>query len=884
MKKFLLIAVAAFGMLMTACSKDEVAQPVAEKSTVTFSVATPELSTRAHGDGLSATALAYAVYNRADKALLFKGTATMSALTATVKIPFVNGMTYDVLFWAAAPESPYTVDWTAKTVGYTDAAALDSNSEKYDAFYYFLTGDELPKITGPVTKTVELKRPFAQLNIKTNDAKEAKQSGVEVKNVKVVVKNGYSSFDLAAGAGKDKNDVTFDFAAKQENANTEGVQLLAVNYLFTGGEKSLVDVEFTYTDVNGKVAATGEVMEFAAVPVQRNYRTNIVGSLLTSEGNFNIVTLPGFDGEPGHEYGVVSTAEAAQYALDHAVPGTTIQLAEGVNYGTLYLRPSATNPSTKVIDWVANNYRYETLTVYDNVTIVGAEGATVDAIKIEGGTYYNTPHSQSSTYPIMLSLIELKNFVVDGVTFTGKGGYDPQGYGNAINLSGNNIKVNGLTVKNCILDNADDNARFIYKTESTSHVHNYTYNGEALTFIPSQKDITMTGCTLNGGYIGIELRETENVTITNNTFNVANRNILLPVNSGFTYSGNVNIIGNVSNNAQERFVRMSGAGDANVVIKNNTILDYTGSDADYIKVTDGNNVTIENNIMGSSYGSLIIAPNGTNSQIIVSDKEGLLKLPELFANWTTEFTDGNGNGWINYANGAGKDFYYSHYWTIKLEADIDLNNETIDPIIIKHPVSTGAPAFDGNNHTIKNAEIVTDATAENAAGLFNSPYVSFKNLKLDNIHVTGSNVGNSNAGILSGVANGNVQNITITNSSVTGGKYTGGVVGSGYTNVRNCTLTNCVVKGGYKLGGIIGYICTENDTAGNVTGNTLTDCEVNGIGNGVFAGGKSEYIMGRVVGHYNCNGTCNNNTITNMATSATANIGKIQSGCNVVEQ
>ena len=334
MKKFLLMAVAAMGLLFTACSKDEVAQSVAEKSTVTFSVATPELSTRAHGDGESATALAYAVYNRADNALLFQGTKTMSNLTATVEIPFVNGMTYDVLFWAAAPESPYTVDWDAKTVGYTNAAALVGNSEKYDAFYYFLTGDELPEITGPVTKTVELKRPFAQLNIKTNDAKEAAQSGVEVKNVKVVVKNGYSSFDLAAGAGKDKNDVTFDFAAKQENANAEGVQLLAVNYLFTGGEKSLVDVEFTYTDVNGKVAAAGEVMEFAAVPVQRNYRTNIVGSLLTSEGKFNIETKPGFEGEHDHSVAVATPEDIN--ALIQNPDVTTVELGAGVYNIDLY--------------------------------------------------------------------------------------------------------------------------------------------------------------------------------------------------------------------------------------------------------------------------------------------------------------------------------------------------------------------------------------------------------------------------------------------------------------------------------------------------------------------------------------------------------------------
>ena len=872
------MAVVAFGMLATACSKDEVAQPVVggEESIATFTVEAPVMATRAHGDGLTATDLTVLVYQRGGD-LLFEKEAEMVGLKATIELPFVNGMEYDLVFWAEAENSPYALNKANKSVTYTNAAALVSNSEDYDAFYAYV--NDIPEITGPVTKTVELKRPFAQLNIKTNDAAKAEQSDVVVEDVKVVVKKGYSAFDFVTGNGINQEDVTFGFATTETTTD-----LLAVNYLFTGGEKSLVDVEFTYTDVNGKVDAAGEVMEFASVPVQRNYRTNIVGSLLTSEGKFNIEIKPGFDGEPGHEYGVVSTAEAAQYALDHAVPGTTIQLAEGVNYGTLYLRPSATNPSTKDIDWVGNNYRYETLTVYDNVTIVGAEGATVDAIKIEGGTYYNTPHSQSSTYPIMLSLIELKNFVVDGVTFTGKGGYDPQGHGNAINLSGNNIKVNGLTVKNCILDNNDDNARFIYKTESTSHVHNYTYDGEALTFIPSQKDITMTGCTLNGGYIGIELRETENVTITNNTFNVANRNILLPVNSGFTYSGNVNIIGNVSNNAQERFVRADGMGDAVVVIKDNTILDYEAADADYIKVTNGNNVTIENNIFGRAYYSLILVPDGDNSQIIVSDKEGLLKLTDLFANWAALFTDGNGETFTNYANGAGTDFYYSSYWTINLVADIDLNNETIDPIIIKHPVNTGASVFNGNNHQIKNAKIVTDPNTENEAGLFDaSTRMTMKNLKLDNIHVTGSNIGNSTAGILSGSINYAVQDITITNSSVTGGKYTGGVVGYGYTDVLNCELNNVVVKGGYKLGGLIGYICASGSNTGDVTGNTLTDCEVNGIGGGVFAGGKSEYIIGKLVGNYNCNGTCQNNTIVNMTTDATNNIGKTEAGCTVVE-
>jgi hypothetical protein len=219
---------------------------------------------------------------------------------------------------------------------------------------------------------------------------------------------------------------------------------------------------------------------------------------------------------------------------------------------------------------------------------------------------------------------------------------------------------------------------------------------------------------------------------------------------------------------------------------------------------------------------------------------------------------------------------------ISLNADIDLKNNTVDPIKLWVGESTGAPTFDGNNHTIRNAKIVTDVTTENEVGLFDAAKCNVKNLKLDNIHVTGSNVGSSTAGILAGSCNERVDNVTITNSSVIGGKYTGGVVGYGYTDITNCTLTNVTVKGGYKLGGIIGYICATSN-AGDVTGNTLTGCTVDGIGGGVFAGGKSEYIIGKIVGNYNCNGTCNNNTVTNMTSSASAAIGKIEAGKTVTQ-
>ena len=338
MKKFLLIAVAAFGMLMTACSKDEVAQPVGgEESVVTFTISTPELATRAHGDGLTATVLKYAVYNRVDGSKLFEGQPeTITDKTAIVDIPFVNGMTYDVLFWAEAPTSPYAVNFDAKTVAYANADDLDSNSEAYDAFYAYV--NDIPTISGPVTKSVVLKRPFAQLNIITNDATEAAQSGVTVKDVKVVVEGAYTDFDLANHKGLTKGTVTFDTAAAQTTTN-----VLAVNYLFPAAEKSLVDVEFTYTDMAGKLGTNGLTKEFATVPIQRNYRTNIVGSLLTSDGTFDVVIEKNFETEE-HDVEVVSVASAVEL-VDEITNGDADQviLTGDINLNDLLSRAADKN-------------------------------------------------------------------------------------------------------------------------------------------------------------------------------------------------------------------------------------------------------------------------------------------------------------------------------------------------------------------------------------------------------------------------------------------------------------------------------------------------------------------------------------------------------------
>ncbi|MBR2424099.1 MAG: fimbrillin family protein [Tidjanibacter sp.] len=268
----------------------------------------------------------------------------------------------------------------------------------------------------------------------------------------------------------------------------------------------------------------------------------------------------------------------------------------------------------------------------------------------------------------------------------------------------------------------------------------------------------------------------------------------------------------------------------------------------------------------------------TSRTLTISTVEAFKMLNELNANWAAYFSNGLGTAYSNYATvngGKGTDYYYKWDWTLKLNTDIDLENIDYVPTNL-----AGWGVFDGQGHTIKNVKITTDPATENEAGLFNCDgSCAIRNVVLDNVHVVGSLVGGSTAGILASDCHAGVDKITISNSSVWGGKYTGGVVGYGYTSVTNCKLTDCTVKGGYKLGGVIGYICSSGG-AKKVDGHELIDCTVKGA-DGQYAGGKDKYIIGTIVGNYNCDGSCLNNTVSGMTTDAIANIGEIEAGKNV---
>ena len=330
MKRYLLssFTIAAAALLVTSCNDEmDNGLKTGDEGTVTFTAQLPsEMGTRAFADGLTAKHLQYAVYEAGQSTPLkvfgdeptVVGEAEMDNLKQTVSLKLTTGKTYDVIFWAdATTDSPYTFNPASREVS-VDYSKVNNNSDNCDAFFK----KETITVSGNQSVDVKLTRPFAQVNIGTDDFDAAKASGLEVTQTGVVAK-AFATLNLATGKVSDEADRTFTMKAIPTASDGEfpvagGYKYLSMDYLLVGADKATVDVAFNY---GGPQSRT-----FTNVPVQRNYRTNIYGSLLTNTTDFNVVIEPAFSGEFAHE--VVSTDE--QLAAAATIPNQRIQLTDGV--------------------------------------------------------------------------------------------------------------------------------------------------------------------------------------------------------------------------------------------------------------------------------------------------------------------------------------------------------------------------------------------------------------------------------------------------------------------------------------------------------------------------------------------------------------------------
>lgn len=333
MKRYLLstFTIAAAALLMTSCNDEmDNGLKTGDEGTVTFTAQLPsEMGTRAFADGLTAKHLQYAVYEAGQSTPLpvfgdettVVGEAEMVNLKKSVTLKLTSGKSYDVIFWAdATTDSPYTFNPASQKVS-VDYSKVNNNSDNCDAFFK----KETITVSGNQSVDVKLTRPFAQVNIGTDDFDAAKASGLEVTQTEVVAK-AFATLNLATGEVADEADRTFTMKAIPTASDGEfpvagGYKYLSMDYLLVGADKATVDVAFNYGGPQNRT--------FTNVPVQRNYRTNIYGSLLTNTTDFNVVIEPAFSGEFAHEVVSISTFAALKAA---ATAGGDVKLESAIDF------------------------------------------------------------------------------------------------------------------------------------------------------------------------------------------------------------------------------------------------------------------------------------------------------------------------------------------------------------------------------------------------------------------------------------------------------------------------------------------------------------------------------------------------------------------------
>lgn len=437
MKTFKYLAAAALTMLAVSCNKEQVTEiPDGQMVDVTFTAALPgEMATKALGDGQTAKTLYVSVYeNDTEKTHLgdLDKTATFTDLKTQVTFSLVKGKTYNFVFWAQAEGATcYDIeDLKNIKISYEGAVANDENR---DAFY--ATRKEL-KVNGALTETIKLYRPFAQVNFGTADLFDAAAAGFIPAQSAFTATDVANVFDTFNAEGKVEGPATDKVAfAKAEIpgggetlVTKDGTKYLwmTMNYILPvgkQGEKHISNVTAEF------ISESGDPITASApqAPVQNNYRTNILGNLLTSQVIFNVEIVPIFN-EPDNDIDLVNIKNAESLKALFATGG------EATLASDLILDEFVEVKSGKEVvlnlngKTVKNNSNSSAFNVYGSLVING-EG-TVDGG--EGGdnvAVWSMPGGK---------------LTINGGTYTV--GADANGLGNStIYTTGGDVVINGGT-------------------------------------------------------------------------------------------------------------------------------------------------------------------------------------------------------------------------------------------------------------------------------------------------------------------------------------------------------------------------------------------------------------------------------------------------------
>ena len=818
MKKILLFASALAGLFLAGSCQRENLEPMESANTVTYTVTVPDaLATKGIGDDVSnVNTLHYEVYRTAasetdtftdlDRFLYHKTATAQSDGTFKIDLELVNDQNFTVLFWAQVGETNEAYDVTNLT-NVTLKSSINANQVHYAAF----SGRDFIKATEKLaSKTVQLTRPVAQINLGTTEASlKAFKTPITLDGSSMIVTGLSNTFDVAKQIPGAALTSTTEYAEKV--VPTEKLTVNSTDYVYVGMNYAgfapevgtPVTVSYVINTTEGDIANTIE-----NVPVKPNFRTNIIGNLITSKTDYTIELLDTwYTPEEVVEVFAVDTAEELQEALESIQSGAegNIVLEGDIDLNDLFASltkagaadsQSITIPAGVEFTIDLNGYTltgvdetetsFGLITNKGNLTIVNSAEGKTGKIKLiatnESG--WNRYSSVISTQP--------------GSTLTVGAGVEIEHLGGTSMSYAIDVLTNGRgTSAVAVIDGATVKSpyrpirQFLNGTEAVNSLTVKT--GSVIKSTNGNKSIWMQDPSAN-----------------------ANTGSLV-VEEGAELYGNVYI--SATAGSTEWPVSASVSASA---LKAGSIVEISP------KELVGYNVVLNDGVYVFEQ-SWSVNPELTEYTIYTAN--GLKWVADVVNN-TTPYTPTLFDG-----------------KTVKLMNDIDLKNEEWIPIGDDRSQRTEFHGvFDGQGHTVKNVKITkkTDRDDENKSsyGLLGNLKGTVKNLTVENVSISGAPkfigalVGRMNDGL--------IENCHVKNSSVECNNWTiGGLVGQlNNGKISGCTVEGTTIKGYAAVGAIAGIALSKGERV-------IEDCSVKNctiLQNGSFGYGNYDEMFGAIVG------------------------------------
>ena len=311
------------------------------------------MATKAIADGTTATQLTVAVYDEAGNYLSDLSThASISRNTGnwTVSMPVVKDMTYQFVFLAkSALDNGFCTFNAANAKVTVNYSALPANNDNADFFY---VKDKIT-IENDFSKTETMTRPLAQINIGASDLVAA---GYSIKTDETMltgisltgINNTLNVLDGAL-SGADAVELAKAKRVNETSQFVTGYDRIAMAYVLAGASQtSNATINISAQGIQNTTPHT-ITRSVPNIPLQGNYRTNILGKIFTSDFTFTVQTEAEFY-TPEYIEQAGMTIDKANTAFANGQTSVTIDTdpeTAGTGSATTILLP-ATNDHVRI--------------------------------------------------------------------------------------------------------------------------------------------------------------------------------------------------------------------------------------------------------------------------------------------------------------------------------------------------------------------------------------------------------------------------------------------------------------------------------------------------------------------------------------------------------